>query len=139
MGMHDGHLLSSGIDLVENSRMAEALMQWGARFKNRVFLPSEQRYCEAAVHPERRYAARFAVKEAVAKAMTTGIGRQLSWLDITVERDNRSGAPTVSLSSRARALARKQGIAHIHVSLSHTRRHAVAMALAVSERHPQQG
>lgn len=129
--MINGHLVGSGIDLVENNRMSQALGKWGRRFKDRVFLPSEQAYCEAAARPESRYAARFAVKESVAKALATGIGRDVSWLDITVCRE-RSGAPEVKLSSNAAKLARRRGIYRIHVSLSHTRQHAVAMALAVS-------
>ena len=122
-------VLGTGIDLVENARMADALTKWGARFKDRVFTPAEQAYCEAAAHPESRYAARVAVKEAVAKALTTGIGRHLSWLDMTVARDPGSGAPTVVLNARAHALANARGVERIHVSIAHTRHHAVASAL----------
>ncbi len=126
-------VLGTGIDLVENARMADALAKWGARFKDRIFVPAEQAYCEASAQPESRYAARFAVKEAVAKALTTGIGRHLSWLDMTVERDG-SGAPTVVLSPRALAMADARGVVRIHVSIAHTRHHAVASALILGRK-----
>ncbi len=129
--MHDGHVLGAGIDLVENARMAEALAKWGNRFKNRVFLPSEQQYCDASARPESRYAARFAVKEAVAKALSTGIGRHLAWRDVTVLRNSQSGAPAAQLSARAQVIARRLGVVRIHISLSHTQQHAVAMALVM--------
>ena len=128
--MSENHVIGTGIDLVELERIARALEQWGDRFRNRVFLPAEQSYCEQASQPVSRYAARFAVKEAVAKALTTGIGRQLSWLDIAVGHDA-AGAPTVELSARARELADRRGIARFQVSISHTRQQAVALALAL--------
>lgn len=124
-----GCVLGTGIDLVENARMESALKRWGAGFKNRVFLPGEQVYCDSKQSPVLHYAVRFAVKEAVSKALRTGVGRHIGWLDIEVVRENGSGAPGVRLSERGRKLTRSRGIGDIHVSLSHTRRYAIAQAV----------
>ena len=119
----------AGIDLVENGRMREALDRWGARFRDRVFLPTEQAYCESRPAPWRHYAGRFAVKEAVSKAFGTGVGKSLSWLDIEVVRDAASGAPAVELRGKARELAERRGVKRILVSLAHSREATVAQAL----------
>ena len=119
----------AGIDLVENARMREALDRWGAHFRNRIFLPSEQAYCESRPTPWRHYAGRFAVKEAVSKAFGTGEGKSLSWLDVEVLRDTNSGAPSVALRGRGRTLADHRGVEQILVSLAHSRDATVAQAL----------
>ena len=124
-------ILGTGIDLVENDRMWEALTRWGAKFRKRVFLPCEQQYCDAAANPARHYAGRFAVKEAVAKAFGTGIGPSLGLLDIEVIRHPESGAPSVRLSGKAAELAERRGVTGIHASLSHTHSLAIAHAILV--------
>ena len=121
-------VVGTGIDLVENGRMEEVLSRWNNRFRDRVFLPAEQRYCEQKASPPRHYAGRFAVKEAVAKAFGLGMTPRLSWTDIEVVNCPDSGAPSVALSPRAETLARERGISHVAVSLSHTRHYAVAHA-----------
>ncbi|MCX7590328.1 MAG: holo-ACP synthase [Kiritimatiellae bacterium] len=130
--MVSGAVLGVGIDLVETEHMREVLARWGDRFKNRVFLPGEQRYCEARASPFRHYAGRFAVKEAVTKAFGTGISPHIAWLDIEVVHNPETGAPFVRLSERARALARARGAGNILISLAHTRNYAVAQALLLS-------
>ena len=130
--MSDGSILGTGIDLVENEHMAHVLGRWGERFRDRVFLRDEQRYCEGTASPCRHYAGRFAVKEAVSKAFGTGIGPSIGWLDMEVVRDPESGAPSVKLSDRAVQFARNRGVNRILISLSHTRHYAVAHALLVA-------
>lgn len=128
-----GTVIGTGVDLVENDRVRDLLDRWGARFRNRVFLPSEQAYCEGKAAPWLYYAGRFAVKEAVSKAFGTGIGPSLGWLDIEVVRDAGTGAPSVGLSAHGQALARLRGVSRVLVSLSHTRHFAVAHALLVAD------
>ncbi len=130
--MKPGEVIGAGIDLVENDRMDEVLARWGKAFKNRVFLPAEQTYCEAKAFPPRHYAGRFAVKEAVTKAFGLGIGPLLGWRDIEVVRNPQTGAPSVRLSRRGAALARRHRVDRILVSLSHTHNYAVAHALLVA-------
>jgi holo-[acyl-carrier protein] synthase len=125
--------LGTGIDLVENDRMQALLGRWGGKFKDRVFLPSEQRYCEAKAFPWLHYAGRFAVKEAVSKAFGTGFGPNIGWLDIEVLRHQGTGAPSVRLRDKAQELAEGRGVGTVLVSLAHTRNYAVAQALLLAK------
>lgn len=125
-------VLGVGVDLVENDRIKESIERWGDRFKERVFCETERGYCEDKAEPWRHYAGRFAVKEAVSKAFGTGIGEHLGWLDIEVLRHPDTGAPSVQLSPRACDLAQQRGGGEVLVSLSHTRRYAVAQAILVT-------
>ena len=71
-----------GIDVVEVERVESSIAEFGERFVSRVFTEAERAYCESQKRPAIHYAARFAAKEAVAKALGTGIGKELSWLDM---------------------------------------------------------
>lgn len=122
-------IIGTGVDLVENERIQAMIEKWGRRFKDRVFLPAEQAYCDSKAAPWLYYAGRFAVKESVSKAFGTGIGPALGWLDIEVVKDPRTGAPSVSLSPHGRKLAQAQGVERVLISLSHTHHFAVAQAL----------
>lgn len=119
-----------GIDLVEIERIAGSIEEFGDRFLERVFTPAERGYCEAMSAPARHYAARFAAKEAVAKALGTGVGAALGWRDMEIVRDGK-GAPGVVLSGRGKEFAEREGIARVLVSMSHDRGHAVAQAVAL--------
>lgn len=132
--MSAGGILGTGVDLVENDRMREVLVRWGDRLKSRVFLAEERAYCDSKASPWLYYAGRFAVKEAVSKALGTGIGPALSWLDIEVVRDPATGAPSVRFSGRGARFACSLGVEKVFVSLSHTRNFAVAHALLVGGR-----
>lgn len=120
-----------GIDLVEVSRIESALARHGPAFLDRIFTAGEQAYCRgrggaAAVH----YAARFAAKEAVAKALGCGIGARAGWLELEVVRGD-GGAPGVRLHGAAAAHALAIGVESVWLSLTHTRGHAAAQAVAV--------
>ncbi len=114
-----------GVDIVEISRIEQAITRQGRAFIERVFLPSEQEYCDSHRQPSRSYAARFAAKEAVAKAFGTGIGAHVAWLDIEVCRTE-AGAPFVKLHGTAAATGAERGITQILLSLSHSEHYAVA-------------
>ncbi|OVE73771.1 holo-[acyl-carrier-protein] synthase, partial [bacterium B17] len=102
--MPSGRILGTGIDMVDNARVRDMTVKWGAKFKDKVFLPEEQVYCEQKAAPYQHYAGRFAVKEAVSKAVGTGFGSHIGMLDIEVIKDPMSGAPSVKLSEKARKL-----------------------------------
>lgn len=131
-----GPVIGTGVDLVENDRVRHLLEKWGERFRNRIYLPAEQDYCQSKAAPWLYYAGRFAVKEAVSKAFGTGIGPSLGWLDIEVVRNAETGAPSVALSPHGRELARAQGVSHVLISLSHTHHFAVAHALLIADPRP---
>lgn len=117
-----------GIDMVDIPRFRQSLAKHGKRFCNRVFLPSEQKYCHAKVNPWIHYAGRFAAKEAVAKAFGTGIGGKIGWLDIEIVSSG-SGAPIVRLSRRAQLLMRLRRVKRVVASISHTHTNTIAVAL----------
>lgn len=127
-------LFGIGIDLVEIQRIAEVLDRRGAAFAQRLFTENERAYCDGHPSPSRHYAARFAAKEAISKALGTGIGGQANWLDIEITHDER-GAPKVILTGAAEQFAKQNQITEIKISISHTDAHAIANAIAISIPH----
>ncbi len=117
-------MLSVGVDIVEIERVGRAVERWGARFLERVYTPAEQRLCRGAV-PE--LAARFAAKEAISKALGTGLVG-VSWREMEVLADKR-GKPLVCLHARAADRAAALGLAELAISLSHSREYAVAVVV----------
>ena len=127
-------IVGVGVDLVEVPRIAEALAhpRWGARFEARVFCPGEIAYCRRRRATAQSFAARFAAKEAVMKALGRGyLGGGIGWRQIEVVRER--GRPSVTLSGRARQRADEIGIARLHLSLTHTAAFAVAYVVAETE------
>jgi holo-[acyl-carrier protein] synthase len=97
--------------------------------RNRLFTDKEQAYCDLRNDPVERYAARFAAKEAVLKAMGLGVGA-CRWHDIEVIRAE-SGAPSVQLHAGAQVLADERGISRWLLTMTHTRHAAEAIAIAL--------
>lgn len=122
-------ILGVGIDIVEVPRVQRVYARFGRRFLNRILLGTEIDYCLGMAMPAPAVAGRFAAKEAIAKALCTRIGPGLGWQDMEISRD-KSGTPAVVLHGKGRTLADARGIKKIHVSLSHTQRYAVAIAVA---------
>ena len=120
-------ILGTGIDLVENARIAASIEKFGDRFLRRIFTEGEIAYCAGFPNPVPHYAARFAAKEAVSKAFGTGIGKALGWKEIEVCR-HESGAPYVVLHEGGAELAARRGVREVFVSLTHTDNHAAASA-----------
>lgn len=123
---------SVGIDIVEIERIADCMMKRPERFLNRLFTPVEQQYCLSKSNASIYFAGRFAAKEAVLKVMGTGL-RNVKWLEIEIVKDD-LGKPHVRLCGAAEVLAEKQGISKILLSISHSRRYAVAQAVGIKER-----
>lgn len=123
----DGVVRGVGIDAVDVDRLRRALVR-RPRLAERLFTDAERAYAGRVADPGPRLAARFAAKEAVAKALGVGIGA-VSWRDVEVVRAS-SGAPGVALAGRAAALAAGRGVGRWHVSLSHTDSLAVASVVA---------
>lgn len=124
-------ILGHGIDLIETRRIAEVLDRHGERFLDRVFTVTEQAYALPARRRVEHLAGRFAAKEAVAKALGSGISG-IAWTDIeVVHRD--TGQPEVRLSGAAATLAASRGVRVWHLSITHTRDYAMASAIASSD------
>lgn len=122
--------LGLGVDIVEIARFATAMERQGQALLDRCFLPAEQQYCSARKDSARYYAARFAAKEAVSKALGTGIGEHVGWLDMEV-RHRASGAPFIVLHGTGARTATRLGIREVLLSISHSEHYAVANAIAV--------
>ena len=120
-----------GIDVVEVDRIATAIQRHGEPFLTKIFTPAERDYCESMKKPAQHYAARFAAKEAVVKALGTGIGANAGLHDMEITHDA-SGAPKLRLSGAADAFTKLHGITEIHISLTHARDYAAANAVALA-------
>lgn len=118
-------IIGTGIDLVEIARIQLAMDRYGDRFLDRVFTAAEQAYCRRKRNSAESLAARFAAKEAGAKALGTGISQGVRWLEIEVVREP-SGRPVVTFHGRAAERAARLGVAHAALSITHTTDLAVA-------------
>ncbi len=121
-------ILGLGIDLVEVARIEASVERFGSRFLERIFTGAERRYCAAKRFPAQHLAARFAAKEAGAKALGTGISRGVGWQDFEVQRQP-GKAPQLALSGRALELGHLLGVSHIALSVTHTALHATAIVI----------
>src|ERR1700691_3526248 len=102
-------IVGSGIDLVEIGRIQQSMDRYGQRFLDRIFTGAEQEYCLRKRKSAESFAARFAAKEAGAKALGTGISHGVSWLEIEVVREP-SGKPTIRFHGRSAAIAAPLGV-----------------------------
>ena len=126
-------ILGHGLDLTDTDRIAHLLDEHGERFLSRCFTADERAYGET--HAKRRvevYAARFAAKEAVLKALGTGLAGGIQWTDVEVVRDA-LGKPGVKLHGKAAQVADERGITSWSLSLTHVRGMAAASAIASGE------
>jgi holo-[acyl-carrier protein] synthase len=123
--------LGLGIDLVEVGRIRDLLTKHGDRFKERTFTAGEIAYCESCADPAMHFAARFAAKEAAAKAIGTGLWAQgVDWKDIEVLRTE-SGKPELLWHGGAKTHAERLGSTNSLISLTHTRDLAMAQVILV--------
>jgi holo-[acyl-carrier protein] synthase len=118
-------MLAVGVDIIEVERLARGIARHGPRFCDRFFTAREQEQCAGRTVS---LAGRFAVKEAVGKALGTGIG-DIAWKEVEIVSDER-GRPVLVLHGAAERLAAARGLSHWAVSLSHTETHAVGLAVA---------
>lgn len=123
-------IVGSGIDLVEIGRIEQSVNRYGERFLNRIYTAEEQAYCMRKRMAAESLAARFAAKEAAAKALGTGISAGVNWLEIEVVRQP-GGRPGVQFHGRAAQIAAQLGVVRAALSLTHTNN--LAMASVVLE------
>ena len=119
-----------GTDLISIDRIENAAARLGERFLERLFTRGERAYCNGRKECWQCYAARFAAKEAVLKAMGTGLDG-CRWTDVEVVNDS-AGKPQIRLSGQAARLAREKGMGQILISLSHEKDKALAFAVALA-------
>ncbi|HWT66648.1 MAG TPA: holo-ACP synthase [Terracidiphilus sp.] len=121
-------IVGTGIDITEISRIQNSLDRFGQRFLDRIYTPAEQAYCLRKRKAAESLAARFAAKEAGAKALGTGISHGVNWLEIEVVREP-SGRPTLRFHGRAAQFAERLGATHASLSLTHTGELAMASVI----------
>jgi holo-[acyl-carrier protein] synthase len=115
-----------GTDLVEIARIRRALDRYPS-FRERCFTEAERAYCDSRPNPAQHYAARFAGKEAIGKAIGFGVARAFAWREIEIAGRPK---PSVRLSGRTHAWAERIGARAIDLSMSHSRELATAVAVA---------
>jgi holo-[acyl-carrier protein] synthase len=117
--------VSVGIDLIEIARVQRALERYPS-FRERCFTEAERAYCDSRPNPSQHYAARFAGKEAIGKALGFGVARAFAWREVEIVGRPKPG---VRLSGRMRAWAERAGAGAIDVSMSHSRELATAVCV----------
>ena len=132
MKLEGVHILGTGVDIIETTRIQSSLDEFGERFLQRCFWPDEVAYCKGMKFPALHFAARFAAKEAISKAFGTGIGHQLGWKDVEI-RKRESGEPYAVLHGKGGELAKNRGVTEVFVSLSHCKDYAAAHAVLVGQ------
>jgi len=121
-------IIGLGVDLADVDRVERVLGKY-PRFAERCFTDHEREYAFRFANPARRFAARFAGKEAVMKSMGTG-WRRIGWTDIEITG---GGKPTVRMSGNALRQAEMLGVTEVMVTITHTDTSALVMAIAVGE------
>jgi len=122
-------IVSVGLDLARIDRFEKVHARHGDRLLERLFTDGERAYCDRRASRMASYTGRFAVKEAVMKALGTGWSSGVSWKDIEVVRKSGS-APELALHGRTAGIAREKGIAKIHITITHDGGMAAAVAIA---------
>jgi holo-[acyl-carrier protein] synthase len=121
-------MIAVGTDILRVERIDEVVQRLGDRFVRRILTPVEREEYLASKQSNRLLAKRFAAKEAIAKALGTGIGRGVSWQDLQIEHTS-AGAPLVRLSGGAAAVAAERGGSRIELSLADETEYVVAFAV----------
>ncbi len=122
-------ILGVGVDLTPVERMARAMSNHPERLEARLFTDGERAYCRTKAEPMQHFAARFAAKEAILKALSVPAG--LSWHELEVKSDG-DGAPRILLHGEAARAAAAAGVARLHLSLTHAGGQAMAFVVAES-------
>ncbi len=131
-------MIGSGIDIISISRIEESVTKLGQAFLKRVYTPEEIAYCEnRKVNAMQSFAGRFAAKEAVAKALGTGIGTKgVSFTDMEILADE-YGMPCVELSGKTRGVFEEKKGKSISVSISHDGGFAIAVCHIEYDEEPR--
>ena len=122
-------VIGIGIDIVSTERVKHSLERYGERFIRRIYCPGEIVYCSSRKEPHLHYAARFAAKEALVKALGTGFRFGIKHTEIETKL-NELGKPDILLYETAAAISRQKEITRISLSLSHNDEQAIAIVIA---------
>ncbi len=121
-------ILGIGTDIVDVNRIARMVEQYEGRFLEKILVPTEVEACAESSNRIQRIAARFAAKEALVKAMGTGMCAEINYRHIEI-LNGKLGEPLLRLHGSAEEMQKKRGISRIHLSMSHTEKYATAMVV----------
>ncbi len=124
-------ILGIGADIVECLRIARLIERHGEQFVNRVYTADEVRYCQSRRQSTQHFAARWAAKEAVLKALGIGKSRGVAWTDIEIHRTS-SGRLAVAVRGAVKDIVERLGVAEVLVTIAYCRTHATAYAVALA-------
>ena len=124
------NVIGIGTDIVECLRIAQMIERHGELFINRVYTADEVRYCQSRRQSTQHFAARWAAKEAVLKALGIGARRRVVWTDVEIQKVY-SGQTTVAVRGAVKDIVEQLGVAKLLISIAHCRTHATAYALAL--------
>jgi len=119
-------VLGLGIDIIEIARIKKSIEKYGERFLNKVFTKEEIKYCNNKFNKYQHYAARFAAKEAVYKALTSGWKEGLRWKDIEIQNDP-TGMPLVNPTGRLQSFLSDN--TQLRISISHSENYVTSVAI----------
>jgi len=119
-------VLGLGIDIIEIARVKKSIDKFGDKFLEKVFTEGEIKYCNAKFNKYQHYAARFAAKEAVYKALASGWTEGLRWKDIEILNDD-SGMPSVNPSGKLKSFL--SGDTQLRISISHSDNYVTSVAI----------
>jgi holo-[acyl-carrier protein] synthase len=125
-------IIGHGIDIVEIGRIQRLLDMPNSEWTRAAFTAAEREVADPPPAQARYFAARYAAKEAVAKALGKGISGDIAWMDIEILRQA-TGEPTVALTNAAQDVAKELGVTRWIISISHSGAYAVASAIAVRD------
>jgi holo-[acyl-carrier protein] synthase len=125
-------IIATGVDIVEISRIRNAARRWKKSFLGKIFTEKELEYSNEKTSSYQHLAARFAAKEAVLKALGSGLTSRMEWKDIEVWNE-RSGKPNVRLSGEVHRISQKLNVQDIVISMSHTRTYAIANVILIKD------
>lgn len=125
-------IIGIGVDLVKIERVRKLLDNY-TEFITQVFTAGEIEFCRAKADSASSFAARFAAKEAMMKALGTGWNEKVNWLDIEVINE-RQGKPILKIGGRTLQLMQQMGVRQTHLSLSHERDYALAFVVLEGEK-----
>ncbi len=121
-------IIGIGVDIVEIERIRDLRARQGERFHEKIFTPAEVEYCLARKQADQHFAARFAAKEAVMKALGTGWAKGVTFKNIEVVRAG-DASPRLLLHGPTAEIAAQKGVQRFHLSLTHSDLYAVAQVV----------
>jgi holo-[acyl-carrier protein] synthase len=123
-------IIGTGVDIVEISRIKNAAKKWKKSFLKKIFTDKELRYSNEKTSSYQHLAARFAAKEAMVKALGSGLTSRMEWRDIEIWNET-SGKPNVRLDGEVKRISDSMGVKDVIISMSHTRTYAIANVILV--------